>query len=63
MTGEQFEAIMQGREVGDASSTSMFDGFEDGRKNRRPPKNNGHGELYKEITLVSNRYQGDFEPI
>ena len=30
MTGEQFEAIMQGREVGDASSTSMFDGFEDG---------------------------------
>ena len=29
MTGEQFEAIMQGREVGDASSTSMFDGFED----------------------------------
>ena len=32
MTGEQFEAIMQGREVGDASSTSMFDGFEDGKK-------------------------------
>ena len=31
MTGEQFEAIMQGREVGDASSTSMFDGFEDGK--------------------------------
>ncbi len=30
MTGEQFEAVMQGREVGDASSTSMFDGFEDG---------------------------------
>ena len=30
MTGEQFEAIMQGREVGDASATSMFDGFEDG---------------------------------
>ena len=32
MTGEQFEAIMQGREVGDASSTSMFDGFEDGKE-------------------------------
>ena len=30
MTGEQFEAVMQGREVGGASSTSMFDGFEDG---------------------------------
>ena len=36
MTGEQFEAIMQGREVGDASSTSMFDGFEDGAED---PKN------------------------
>ena len=32
MTGEQFEAIMQGREVGDASSTAMFDGFEDGKE-------------------------------
>ena len=32
MTGEQFEAIMQGREAGDASSTSMFDGFEDGKE-------------------------------
>ena len=32
MTGEQFEAIMQGREVGNASSTSMFDGFEDGNE-------------------------------
>ena len=32
MTGEQFEAIMQGREVGDASSTSMFGGFEDGKE-------------------------------
>ena len=36
MTGEQFEAIMQGREVGNASSTSMFDGFEDGAED---PKN------------------------
>ena len=32
MTGEQFEAVMQGRKVGDASSTSMFDGFEDGKE-------------------------------
>ncbi|MGM9549315.1 MAG: ATP-dependent zinc metalloprotease FtsH [Faecousia sp.] len=29
MTGEQFEAVMQGREVGEASSTAMFDGFEE----------------------------------
>ena len=36
MTGEQFEAVMQGRVVGDASSTSMFDGFEDGKED---PKN------------------------
>ena len=36
MTGEQFEAVMQGREVGDASSTSMFDGVEDGAED---PKN------------------------
>ncbi len=27
MTGEQFEAIMKGQEVGDASATAMFDGF------------------------------------
>ncbi|MDD5863314.1 MAG: ATP-dependent zinc metalloprotease FtsH [Firmicutes bacterium] len=27
MTGEQFEAVMQGREVGEASATAMFDGF------------------------------------
>ena len=38
MTGEQFEAVMQGREVEDASSTSMFDGFEDGAED---PKNAG----------------------
>ena len=29
MTGEQFEAIMEGKEIGDASSTAMFDGFEE----------------------------------
>ncbi len=27
MTGEQFAAFMEGREIGDASDTSMFDGF------------------------------------
>lgn len=35
MTGEQFEAVMQGREVEDASSTSMFDGFEDGAEDSK----------------------------
>ena len=29
MTGEQFEAIMKGEEVGDFSTTAMFDGFEE----------------------------------
>ncbi len=29
MTGEQFVAIMEGREVGDASSTAMFDSFQE----------------------------------
>ena len=29
MTGEQFEAIMKGEEVMDASTTAMFDGFEE----------------------------------
>ena len=29
MTGEQFEAIMEGKTVGDASTTAMFDGFEE----------------------------------
>ena len=38
MTGEQFEAVMQGREVGDASSTSMFDGFEDGAEDPKAPE-------------------------
>ena len=63
MTGEQFEAIMQGREVGDASSTSMFDGFEDGKEDPRPPRITVTAHCIKQITLVSNRYQGDFEPI
>ena len=35
MTGEQFEAVMQGRKVEDASSTSMFDGFEDGAEDAK----------------------------
>ncbi len=29
MTGEQFAAIMEGREVGETSATAMFDGFEE----------------------------------
>ena len=29
MTGEQFEAIMKGEEVSEASATAMFDGFEE----------------------------------
>ena len=29
MTGEQFEAIMKGQEVGEMSATAMFDGFEE----------------------------------
>ena len=31
MTGEQFAACMEGREIGDASQTSMFDGFEENK--------------------------------
>ena len=29
MSGEQFEAIMKGEEVQNASSTALFDGFEE----------------------------------
>ena len=29
MTGEQFEALMKGQKVEDASSTALFDGFEE----------------------------------
>ena len=32
MTGEQFAAIMEGREVGDASTTAMFDRFQEQEK-------------------------------
>ncbi len=32
MTGEQFAAIMEGKEAGDASSTAMFDGFQEETK-------------------------------
>ena len=28
MTGEQFEACMEGKEIAESSSTSLFDGFE-----------------------------------
>lgn len=29
ISGEQFEALMEGRELGDTSQTSLFDGFEE----------------------------------
>jgi hypothetical protein len=29
MSGEQFEAIMKGEEVGEISATAMFDSFEE----------------------------------
>ena len=32
MTGEQFEAIMKGEEVGETSATAMFDAFEESEK-------------------------------
>ncbi len=32
MTGEQFAAIMEGREVGELSATAMFDGFQEPEK-------------------------------
>ena len=32
MTGEQFEAIMEGKTAGEASTTAMFDGFEEEKK-------------------------------
>ena len=32
MSGEQFEAIMKGEEVGEISATAMFDGFEESEK-------------------------------
>ncbi len=32
MTGEQFEAIMKGEEVGETSATAMFDGFQEPEK-------------------------------
>jgi len=32
ISGEQFEALMEGRELGDTSQTSLFDGFEEKTK-------------------------------
>ena len=57
MTGEQFEAVMQGREVEDASSTSMFDGFEDGAED---PKN---AEEYLPQHLSKYHQKTDFPGI
>ena len=36
MTGEQFEAIMEGKEVGEASATAMFDSFEEPKAIEEP---------------------------
>ena len=33
MTGEQFAACMEGREIAESSSTSLFDGFEVAEEN------------------------------
>ena len=38
MTGEQFEAIMEGKEVGEASATAMFDNFEEPKAIEEPTK-------------------------
>ena len=38
MTGEQFAAIMEGRDVGEFSNTAMFDGFEEASEPREPEK-------------------------
>ena len=38
MTGEQFEAIMEGKEVGNTSATAMFDGFEEAPVQTEPKK-------------------------
>lgn len=38
MTGEQFEAIMECREVGETSATAMFDGFEEAPEKEDPEK-------------------------
>ena len=39
MTGEQFEAIMEGREVGETSATAMFDSFEEAPAQEQPENN------------------------
>ena len=36
MTGEQFEAIMEGKEAGEASATAMFDSFEEPKAIEEP---------------------------
>ena len=38
MTGEQFAAIMEGRDVGEFSNTAMFDGFEEASEPKEPEK-------------------------
>ena len=38
MTAEQFEGIMEGKEVGNTSATAMFDGFEEAPVQTEPKK-------------------------
>ena len=38
MTGEQFEACMEGKEIVEGSTTSLFDGFETAEENEANPE-------------------------
>ena len=38
MSGEQFEALMEGRPIEDCSQTSLFDGFEEPQEQTTPPE-------------------------
>ena len=40
MTGEQFEAIMKGEPVEEASATALFDGFEESNGSQQEPESN-----------------------
>ena len=40
MTGEQFEAIMKGEQVEEASATALFDGFEESNGSQQEPESN-----------------------
>ena len=44
ITGEQFEALMEGREIKEASTTSMFDGFEEKQEVQELPSEEPRAE-------------------